>query len=200
MVYILSVWVTNDLPGLGGREKRGRKAVAGTEPPPLEFLHQDAFSRMMFGRHVQLFTTPWTEAHQVSLSFAISQSLLKFMSIASVMLSNHLILCYTLLLLPSVFPSIRIFSSESALCIRWPKYWSFSISPSSEYSWLISFKIDRFDLLAVQELSRVFSSTTVKSINSVVLCLFYGSALTTVHNYHSLDYMDLCQESDVFVF
>ena len=126
----------------------------------MEFLQQDAFPRMLFGRHVRLFTTPWAEAHQVSLSFAISQSLLKFMSIASVMLSNHLILCHALL--PSVFPSIRVFSTESALCIRWPKYWSFSISPSKEYSGLISFKIDWFDLLAVQQLSRVFSSTTVQ--------------------------------------
>ena len=88
---------------------------------------------------VQLFATPWTTACQASLSFTISQSLLKLMSIESMMPSNHLILCLPLLLLPSVFPSIRIFSSESALHIRWPKYWSFSlsISPSNEYSWLI---------------------------------------------------------------
>ena len=79
-----------------------------------------------------------------------SQSLLKFMSVESVMLSNHLILCCPLLLLPSIFPSIKVFSNESVLCIRWPKYWSFSISPSSEYSWLISFRIDWFDLLVVQ--------------------------------------------------
>ena len=81
---------------------------------------------------VQLFETPWTVAHQASLSFTISQSLLKFMLIESVMLSNHLILCRLLLLLPSVFPSIRVFSSESAPHIRWPKYWSFSINPSNE--------------------------------------------------------------------
>ena len=93
---------------------------------------------------------PWTAAHQSSLSFTISQSLLKFMSIESVMPSNHLILCYPLLLLPSVFPSIRVFSNESALFIRWPKYWSFSISPLNEYPGLISFRIDWFDLLAVQ--------------------------------------------------
>ena len=96
--------------------------------------------------------TPRTTAHQASLSFIISQSLLKLMSIESVMPSNHLIFCHPLLLLPSIFPSIRVFSSESALCIRWPKYWSFSfsISPSDEYSGLISFRIDWFDLLAVQ--------------------------------------------------
>ena len=95
--------------------------------------------------------TPWTAACQASLSF-ISWSLLKLMSIESVMPSNHLILCHPLLLLPSVFPSIRVFSNESGLHIRWPKYWSFcfSISPSSEYSGMISFRIDWFDLLAVQ--------------------------------------------------
>ena len=100
--------------------------------------------------HVQLFGTPWTAACQASLSFTISQSLLKLMSIESVMPSNHLIFCHLLLLLPSIFPSIRVFSNESALLIKWPKYWSFSISPSNEYSGLISFRIDWFDLLAVQ--------------------------------------------------
>ena len=99
---------------------------------------------------VRLFTTPWTAARQVSLSFTISQSLLKLMSIESMMPTNHLILCHLLLLLASIFPRIRVFSSESALCIRRPKYWSFSISPSNEHSQLISFRIDWFDLLAVQ--------------------------------------------------
>ena len=98
-----------------------------------------------------LFATPWTAVCQAPLSFTVSWSLLRFMSIESVMLSNHLILCCPLLLLPSVFPNIRVFSSESALHIRWPEYWSFSfsISPSNEYSGHISFKIDWFDLLAV---------------------------------------------------
>ena len=95
--------------------------------------------------------TPWTAAHQASLSFAISPSLLKLMSIETVMPSNHLILCHPLLLLPSICPSIRVFSNESALRIRWPKYWSFSINPSNDYSGLISFRIDWFALLAVQE-------------------------------------------------
>ena len=97
--------------------------------------------------------TPWAAAQQASLSFTISWSLLKVMSFESVMPSNHLILCHPLLLLPSIFPNIRVFSSESVLCIRWPKYWSFSfsISPPNEYSGLISFRIDWFDLLAVQE-------------------------------------------------
>ena len=100
--------------------------------------------------HVQLFTSPWTAARQASLSFIVSQSFLKLMSIESMMPSNHLILCCPLLL-PSIFPSIRVSSSESVLHIRWPKYWSFSfsISPSNEYSGLISFRIDWFDL-AVQ--------------------------------------------------
>ena len=102
--------------------------------------------------HVWLFATPWTAAFQASLSFTISQSLLKLMPIESVMLSNHLILCCPLLLPPSVFPSIRVFSNKSTLPIRWPKYWSFSfsISPSNEYSGLISFRIDWFVLPAVQ--------------------------------------------------
>ena len=102
--------------------------------------------------HVQFFVTPWTEALQASLSLLISWSLPKFMFIASVMPSSHLVLCRHLLLLPSIFPSIRDFSSESASCIRWPNYWSFSfsISPSNQYSGLISLKIDWFDLLAVQ--------------------------------------------------
>ena len=92
-----------------------------------------------------------TAAHQSPLFFTISQSLLKFMSIEFVMLSNHLILCHPLLLLPSIFPSIRVFSNESALYIRWPKYWGFSISPFNEYSGSISFRTDWFDIHAVQE-------------------------------------------------
>ena len=101
---------------------------------------------------IQHFATTWTAARQASLSFTISQSLLKLMYIESVMPSNHLILCRSLLFLLSIFPSIRVFSNESALCIRWPKYWSFSfiINTSNEYSELISFRIDCFDLLAVQ--------------------------------------------------
>ena len=102
--------------------------------------------------HVQLYATPMTAAPQASLPSTVSWSFFKLMSIESVMPSNHLILCHPLLLLPSIFPSIRVLSNESALCIRWPKYWCFSfiISPSNEYSELISFKIDWFDFLAVQ--------------------------------------------------
>ena len=110
------------------------------------------FSSILLLSRVRLFATPWTAARQASLSITNSWSLLKLMSIASVMPSNHLILCHPLLLLPSIFPSIRVFSNELVLCIRWPKHWSFSfsISPSNEYSGLISFRIDWFVLLAVQ--------------------------------------------------
>ena len=102
--------------------------------------------------HVRFFATPWTAAHQASLSITSSQSLLRLMFIESVMPSNHLILCHPLLLLPSIFPSIGVFSNESVLHIRWPKYWSFSfsISSSNEYSGLISFRMDWLDLLVVQ--------------------------------------------------
>ena len=119
---------------------------------------------------VQLFVTPWTEARQASLSFTISWSLLKLMSIESVMPSNQLILCCPLFLLPSVFPSIRVFSSESALRIRCSYYWSFSfsISPSNEYSGLNSFRIDWFDLLAVQGTFKSLQHHSSKS--SILWC------------------------------
>ena len=112
----------------------------------------ELFSSVKTLSHVLLSATPWTAVHQASLSLTNSWSLLKLISIESVMPSNHLILCHPLLLLPSIFPSIWVFSNESVLCIRWPKYWSFifNISPSNEYSGLISFKMDWFDLLAVQ--------------------------------------------------
>jgi len=110
------------------------------------------FSSVQSFSHVRLFVIPWTAACQPSLSITNSRSLLKLMSIESVMSSNHLTLCHPLLLLPSIFPRIRVFSNESVLRIRWPKYWSFSfsISPSDEYSGLISFRMNWFDLLAVQ--------------------------------------------------
>ena len=117
---------------------------------------------------------PWTATHQAFLSFTISRSLRRFMSIKLVMPSNHLILCCPLLLLPSVFPSIRVFSNESAFCIRWPKYWSFSFSnsPSNEYSGLISFRIDWFDLLAVQgTLKSLLQHHNLKA--TVVWCLAF---------------------------
>ena len=119
---------------------------------PKRFTDSAQFSSVQLPSCVQLFAIPWTEAGQASLSITNSQSLLKLISIESVMPSNHLILCHPLLLLLSVFPSIRKLSNESVLCIRWPKYWSFSfsISPSNEYSGLISFRMDWLDLLAGQ--------------------------------------------------
>ena len=150
--------------------------------------------------------TSWTAARQASLSFTISQSLLKLMSIESVMPSNHLNLCRPLLLPPSIFPSIRIFSNEAALPIRWSKYqsFSFSISPSNEYPGLISFRIDWFDLLAVQgTLKSLSPALQFKSINSSALSLLYGPTLISIHDYwenQSFDYMDLYQQSDIFDF
>ena len=117
-------------------------------------------------------------------SFIVSWSLLKFMSTESVMLSNHLILCCPLLLLPSIFLSIRVLSNESALHIRWPKYWSFSISPANEYSGLISFRMDWLDLLADPRGSQEFSpGPQFKSISSSVLTFLYGPTLTSIHDY-----------------
>ena len=149
----------------------------------------DPFVVVQLLSRVQLFATPWTAAHQASLSFTISQSLLKLMSVESVMPSNHFILCCPFLLLPSVFPSIRIFSSESALHIRWSKYWSFRISPSNEYSGLISFRMDWLYLLAVQGTLKSFQHHSSKT-SILWLSLLYGLALTSVHDYwknHSFD-------------
>jgi len=130
--------------------------------------------------HMQLFATSWTAARQASLSITNSRSLLKLMSIESVMPSNHLILCHPLLLPPSIFPSIRVFTNESALPIRWPKCWSFSlsISPSNEYSGLISFRIDWFDLLAVQRTLK----TLLQHHNSKAQ--FFGAQLSLWSNSH----------------
>ena len=141
--------------------------------------------------------TPLTAARWASLSFSICQSLFKLTAIQSLMPSNHLILCRPLLLLPSVFPSIRVFSNESALHIRWPKYWSFSfsLSLSNEYSRLISFRIDWFHFLAVQgTLKSLFPTSQFKSFNPLALSLLYGPTLTSIHDYwknHSFDYTDL---------
>ena len=137
--------------------------------------------------------TSWTAAHEASFSINNSRSLLKLMSTVSVMPSNHLILCHPLLLPPSMFPSIRIFSNESVLHIRWPKYWSFSfsLSTSNEYSGLISFRMDWLDLLAVQGTLQESSATPqFKSINSSVLSFLYSPTLKSIHDYwknHSFD-------------
>ena len=136
--------------------------------------------------------TPWTAAHQASPSFTISRSLFKLMSIELVMLSSHLILCHLLLLLPSIFPSIRVFPSESVLHIRWPKYWSFSfsISPSNEYSGLISFRIDWLFSFCPRDSQESSSTPLFKSINSSALSFLYSPILTSIHDYwknHSSD-------------
>ena len=141
---------------------------------------------------VRLFVTPWTAICQASLSITNSRSILKLMSIKSVMLSSHLILCRPLLLPPSVFPSIRVFSNESVLRIKWPKYWSFSfiVSPSKEYSGLISFRMDWLDLLAVQGTQESSPTPQFRSINSSALSFLYSPTLTSIHDYwknHSLD-------------
>ena len=142
--------------------------------------------------------TTWTAAHRASLSITNSQSLLKLMSIKSVMPSNHLILRHPLFFLPLIFPSIGVFSNESALYIRWSKYWSFSISPSNEYSRLTSFRIDLFDLLAVQgTLKSLFQHHSSKA--SLLRCSSfpYGPPLTSIPDYwknQSFDSMDLCRQ------
>ena len=148
------------------------------------------FPTLLFSHLVTswLFVTPWTAACQTSLPFTISQSLLILISIESVKLSNHLMLCHPLFLLPSIFPSIRVFSNESVLHVRWPKYWSFSfsISPSYEYSGLIPFRMDWLDLLAVQgTLKSLLQQPLFKSINSSVLSLLYGPALTFFIHSHT---------------
>ena len=156
--------------------------------------------------HVRLFATPWTAAGQASLSIASPQSSLKLMSIKLVMPSNHFVLCRPLLLLPSIFPSIRVFSNESVLCIRWSKYWSFSfsISPSNEYSGLISFRMDQLDVLAVQwTLKSLLQHHSSKALILRCSAFFIGQSshpyMTTGKN-HSFDLMDLCWQSSVSVF
>ena len=141
---------------------------------------------------VQLFATSWIAACQASLSFTVSQSLLKLMCIESVMPSNQLVLCLPHLLLPSIFPSIRVCSNESVLHIKWPKYWSFSfsISPSNEHLELISFRMDWLDVLAVHVSQESSPTPQFRSISPFVLSLLYGPTLISIHDYwknHSFD-------------
>ena len=142
--------------------------------------------------HVRLFATPWITARQASLSITNFRSLLKLMSIESVMPSSLVILCCPLLLLTPITPSIRVFSNESTLHMRWPKYWSFSfsISPSNEPPGLISFTMDSLDLLAVQGTLKSSSTPQFKSINSLALSFLHSPTLTSIHVHrknHSLD-------------
>ena len=151
------------------------------------------FSSVQSLSHVQLFVTPWIAARQASLSITYSQSSLKLMSMESVMPSSHLILCYPLLLLTPIPPSIRVFSNESTLCMKWPKYWSFSfsISLSNEHPGLISFRMDWLDLLAVQgTLKSVLQHHSSKASILPRSALLYSPTLTSTHDYwknHSLD-------------
>ena len=150
--------------------------------------------------------TPWAAEHQASQSFTISQSLLKFMSIESVMLSNHLILCRLLLLLLSIFPSILVFYKESTLCLRRQKYWSFSLCNRAynKYSGLISFRINWFDLLAVQRTRRsLLQHQLIPEHQFFGTQPFLLPALTIIHDYwknHSFDYTDLCRQSNASSF
>ena len=151
-----------------------------------------SFSSVQSLSRVRLFVTPSIAARQASLSITNSRSLSKLMSLESVMPSNHLILCHPLLFPPSIFPSIRVFSNESVLHIRWPKYWifSFNISPSSEYSGLISFKIDWFDPLQSKRLSRFFSKTSFKASilwHSAFFTIQLSHPYMTTGKNHSLD-------------
>ena len=155
--------------------------------------------------HVQLFVTSWTAAHQPSLFFTVSRRLFKLMLIESVVPSNYLILCRPLLLLLSIFPSIKVFSHELVLRIRWPKYWSFSISLSNEYSGLVFFRNDSFDLLPVLgTVKKAYSpAPQFKSINSSVLRFLYSPTVTSIHDYwknHTLDYTHFCQQSNISAF
>ena len=166
--------------------------------------YEGPFSSVQSLSHVWLFVTP--AACQASLSNTNSQNLFKLMAIESVMPSNHHILCCPILLLPSIFPSLRVFSNQSVLCIRWPKYWSssFNISPSNECSGLISFRTNCFDPLAVPLDSQESSPTPqFKIINSSMLSFLYSLTLTSILDYwknHSLDLTDLCWQSNVSAF
>ena len=165
------------------------------------YIHTYIFSSVQLLSRVQLFGTPWTTTHQASLSITNSQKLLKLMSVKSVMPSNHLILCCPLL--SSVFPSIRVFSNESVLHIRWPKYWSFSISPSNEYSALICFKMGWFDPFVVQGTQESSPTPQFKTINSSALSFLYGPTITSIHDYwknHSFDETEICWQSNVSAF
>ena len=163
------------------------------------------FSSVQLHSRVRLFAIPWTAARQASLSITKTWSLLKLMSIELVMPSNQLILCHPLVFPPSIFPSIRVFSNESVLYIRWPKYWNFSfnISPSNENSGLISFGIDWLDLLAVQGTLRSLLQHHSSKASILRHSAFFMVQLTSIHDYwknHSFDYTDLCGQSDVFAF
>ena len=194
-------WQDSVPPGCGLRTSDLLWLLAGDLP---QFLV--VFSSVWSLSHVRLFMIPWTAAHQASLSITNSQSLLKLMSIELVMPFNHLIFCCPLLFLPSILPSIRVFSNESALPIRCPKYWSFSfsISPSNGYSGLISFRMGWFDLLAVQgTLKSLLQHHSSKGSILWYSAFFYNPTLTFIHDYwknHSFDWMEIFWYSNVSAF
>ena len=192
-----------------GQRRKTREHFSLRAQAPLVFsgglMQTQTFVVIQSLSRVWLFATPWTAAPQTPPSFTVSWSLFKLLSIELAVLSNHLILCCSLLLLPSIFPSIRVFSKESGLRIRWPKYrsFSFSISPSNEYSGLLSFRIYWFALLVVQ--GTLKSLLQHDSLKASILwhSAFFMVQLTSVHDYwknHSFDYMTFCQQSDVSAF
>ena len=171
----------------------------------LDFFSPSFYSSIQFSYSVvsDSLRPPWTAARQASVSITNSRSLFKLMSMKSMMSSNHLILCHLFLLLPSIFPSIRVFTNKSALRTRWPKYWSFSFisSPSHEYPGLISFRFDWFGLLAVQGTLKSPPAPKVKGISSSLLSFFYCPALIYVHDYwknHSFGLYGHLKQSNVF--
>ena len=159
--------------------------VDGSSLQPMIVNNSDTFSSVQSLSCVRLFESPCIAACQASLSITNSRSLLKLMSIESVMPSNHLILCHPFLFLLSILPSIRVFSNESILCIRWPKYWSFScsISPSNEYSGLISFRMVWLDLLAVQGTLKSLLQHHSSKASILWLNFLHGPTLTSIHDY-----------------
>ena len=184
----------SSIPEEDSNQKVGRR-------PKLEYSVQ--FSSVF--SHVRLFVTPWIIARQASLSITNSQNPPKLMSIKSVMPSNHLILCQPLLLLPSIFPSIRVFSNESTFRIRWTKYWSFSfnISTSNEHPGLISFRMNWLDLLTVQRTLKSLLQPQFKSVNSSALSFLYSPTLTSIHDHgknHGLTRQTLHWQSNVSAF
>ena len=158
-------------------------------------LFKIAKTSVQFLSHVQLFVIPWTAACQTSLSITNSPKVLKLMSIELIMPLNHLIHCCPRVLLHSISSSIRVFSNESVLHIRWPKYWSFSISPSNEYSGLISIRWAGWIAFLSRDSQKSSPTPQVKNINSSVLSFLYGPTLTSIHDYwknHNFDYTNLC--------
>ena len=193
MLYLIYIFSYISFPDLLRINKEGIYTYI------VQFSSVESLSR------VWLFATPWITARQASLSVTNSRSLLKLIPIESVMPSSHLFLCRPLLLLPPIPPSIRVFSNEPALLMRWPKYWSFSfsISPSNEHPGLISFRLDWLDLLAVWGPQESSPTAQFKSINISALSFLHSPTLTSIHDHwknYSLDQVDLSWQSNVSAF